>query len=69
MTKEQLLNPSVGLLAKLGSIAGHVEEAHETDDPQAGALDLAAAKAVIEDQEVKSWLAGMRELALIPEPR
>jgi hypothetical protein len=66
MPKDSLLNPSVGLLAKLGSIAAHAEEAAGGKRHH---LDLVALKGLFEDPEVVEWLAGMRLLALIPEPR
>lgn len=60
------LKPSVALLAKLGSIAGHTEEMM---GPGGHAFDRAALDSLLEDPEVRAWLSGMRAMALIPEPR
>ena len=62
----KLLTPSAGLLAKLGSIAVHVDEVLS---PFGHSFDLEAVKPLIADPEVQAWLRGMTELALMPEKR
>lgn len=66
------LKPEVGLLAKLGSIAVHVEE--YVDELAAGNLvaaqfDADALRALRFDPEVREWLDGMRRMALLPVRR
>lgn len=60
------LNPSVGLLAKLGSIAQHCDEAIGADGH---AFDLAAIRALLADPEVSAWLDAMHKLAMLPVKR
>jgi hypothetical protein len=63
---ESVLNPSPGLLAKLGSIIVHAAEYSSADRH---AFDLAAMNAILSDPEVVEWLAGMSKLAMIPKRR
>lgn len=60
------LKPGMSLLAKLGSIVVHVEEAMSSKGHK---FDIAALQQGISDPEVTMWLAEMRKLALIPEKR
>lgn len=60
------LKPSMSLLAKVGSIIVHVEEAMGSKQHR---FDVMALQHGIEDAEVKSWLEQMRKLALVPEKR
>jgi hypothetical protein len=55
------------LLAKIGSIVGHVEELrspHGNERFDGGAID-----GLLSDPQVQAWLTDMRALALIPQPR
>ena len=60
------LKPSMSLLAKLGSIVVHVEEAMSSKQHK---FDILALQQGIVDPEVVAWLGEMRKLALIPEKR
>jgi hypothetical protein len=60
------LNPSVALLAKLGSILVHVEEYLS---PDGSPFDRAAIDAGLNDAELRAWLAGMDRLTLVPKKR
>lgn len=64
--KDALLDPDAALLAKLGSIIVHVEEAM---GPHGHPLDRVAVEGLLADPYVKAWLVGMRTLGLLPEPR
>lgn len=64
--KNHPLRPAPALLAKLGSIAVHVDEGLG----QGGhAFDRMALASLLVDPEVADWLAEMRKLAMIPEKR
>lgn len=58
--------PALTLLVKLGSIAVHVEELMS---PQGHHFDKAALGSLLDDAEVKTWLAKMEALAMIPKKR
>jgi hypothetical protein len=58
--------PSVGLLAKLGSICQHVDEVAGEDGH---AFDWAAIRSLLEDREVTAWLDQMHKHALLPVRR
>lgn len=58
--------PSVGLLAKLGSIAQHIDEAAS---PSGHEFDITAARALLADPEVSFWLDQMDRRALLPKKR
>lgn len=60
------MNPSPGLLAKLGSGLRHVEEAREPGNHPA---DQAAIEGVLADPEVKDWMAAMDGLSMLPVKR
>jgi hypothetical protein len=60
------LKPSLSLLVKLGSIAVHADEllsleAHE--------FDRIALEQLVNDTEVRQWVASMERLALLPVKR
>lgn len=66
MPKSPCLSPSAGLLAKLGSIAVHAEEFLS---PTSHAFDKHALESLLNDVEVKAWLAAMDKLAMLPKKR
>lgn len=57
------LKPSPALLAKLGSIFVHVVELLSDDGH---AFDRVALNTVVQDEEVKEWLAAMQAMAMVP---
>ena len=61
-----VFGPRASLLAKLGSIIVHVEEATGADGH---AYDLIATRQLIADREVQEWLDGMRKAAMLPVKR
>jgi hypothetical protein len=64
--KSWALTPSAVILIKLGSIAVHAEEVlSEKCHP----FDLDTLKALLNDSDVKIWLAEMDKLALLPKKR
>lgn len=66
------LEPSVGLLVKLGSALVHMDEMREYHfSPQHAAFpfDLAALAQTLDDPEVRAWLAEMSKLGLMPVKR
>lgn len=65
-TQPNPLHPSPSLLCKLGSIAGHVEEGKSKDGHP---YDFIAIDTLLSDPEVQEWMAAMRKMAMIPEPR
>lgn len=58
--------PSVGLLAKLGSVAQHIDEATGADGH---AFDMAAIRSLLADPEVSAWLDQMHKRGLLPVRR
>jgi hypothetical protein len=58
--------PPVSLLAKLGSIIVHVEEAHGEGGH---VFDWVVLGNLLADREVQDWLGGMRDKALLPVKR
>jgi hypothetical protein len=60
------LEPSPGLLCKLGSICVHVEEALSS---KGHAFDVHAITGALQDQEVVEWLIAMDKLAFLPKKR
>lgn len=60
------LAPKPSLLAKLGSIAVHVEEALSVKGHR---FDIEALRTLLNDEEVKTWLKEMGALAMIPKKR
>lgn len=65
-TTKQAFQPSVALLAKLGSIAVHAEEMIA---PGGHPFDAEAIGALLRDREVINWLTAMRSKGLLPEKR
>lgn len=61
-----VLAPSPSLLCKLGSIAVH---AQELTGPGGHEFDLAALQQLYADAEVKTWLKGMGDMAMLPVKR
>jgi hypothetical protein len=62
----EALNPSPAVLAKIGSIVVHVDEALS---PDGHSFDFTALRALIADPEVQDWLTGMSAMALVPRKR
>lgn len=58
--------PSVGLLAKLGSIAQHIDEVSGEDSH---AFDWVAIRSLLADPEVSSWMDKMHKQGLLPVRR
>lgn len=56
--------PSVGLLAKLGSIAQYIDEVSEKDGD---AFDWVAIRSLLADGEVMAWLDRMDQQGLLPK--
>jgi hypothetical protein len=54
--KNDVLNPSSGLLCKLGSIIVHADEMTEDG---AHSFDEATFRLLLNDAEVKAWIKGM----------
>lgn len=61
-----VLQPGTALLCKLASIAIHAEEYISLDGHT---LDREALQAVLNDPDVKAWLASMTSMALAPQKR
>lgn len=59
------LKPSASLLAKLGSLVVHADEAQGSN---AHFFDMIAFRQLL-DVEVNGWLKEMRSLGLLPEKR
>lgn len=66
LTLAEARAPSLALLCKLGSIAGHVEEFLS---PAGHTFDRIALLSLLDDGDVKTWMRSMRKHALIPQPR
>ena len=64
--KAWVLTPSAVILIKLGSIAVHAEEILSD---KVHPFDLDTLKALLNDSDVKTWLAEMDKLALLPKKR
>jgi len=60
------LKPNVSILVKLGSIAVHADE---LTSPSGHQFDAAALSQLLEDPEVKTWLAAMDKMAFLPKKR
>ena len=65
-TMSDPLKPAVTVLVKLGSIAVHVEEMMS---PTGHAFDHAVLEQLLNDTEIRLWLARMDELAMLPLER
>ena len=66
MAKNTCLAPPVTVLVKLGSLAVHAEEMMS---PDGHAYDRIAIEQLLADHELKSWLAAMRSLVMLPVKR
>lgn len=64
--KSWALKPSAVILIKLGSIAVHAEEMLSGKGHH---FDVEVLKALLNDSDVKTWLAEMDKLALLPQKR
>lgn len=60
------LHPPITVLVKLGSIAVHVEE---LASPTGHHFDKIAVASLLNDPEVKDWIAQMNAMAMIPRKR
>jgi hypothetical protein len=60
------LTPPATLLVKLGSIAVHADEMLS---PGGHAYDKVALEQLLQDPEVKEWIARMDALAFLPKKR
>lgn len=58
--------PDPSLLAKLGSIIRHAEEAISDTGHR---FDVAAVETLLEDPDVAEWMVAMDELGLLPVKR
>ncbi len=63
---DDMLKPSAALLCKLGSIAVHTEELLS---PGGHAFDRVALVTLLNDAEVRAWLADMDAAAMLPKMR
>ena len=61
-----MMNPSVSLLCKLGSIAVHVEELLSADGHEFDRIEL---DALLRDPEVREWMKAMDAAAMLPKKR
>ncbi len=57
----------IDLLSKLASIVAHVDELRSIHGNEQ--FDGAAIDSLLMDEQVKSWVEAMREMALAPMPR
>lgn len=65
MTVEPL-KPNSQLLIKLGSIIIHYQEFLSPGGHQ---FDKTTAETLLENEDVKEWIKGMNDLALLPQKR
>jgi hypothetical protein len=66
VAKMSALNPPPHVLAILGSIVTHIQE---WDSASGHPFDIHAIRALLEDGDLKRWLAEMDKLAMIPKKR
>ena len=59
-------HPTVSLVAKVGSILAHIEEAESADGH---AFDWIAVQSLMRDPEVRAWLKSLRKGGLLPKSR
>jgi hypothetical protein len=59
-----VLKPTPQLLIKLGSLITHYQE---FNSPNGHELDLVTIHSLEKDPDVKEWLKGMDEMALLPK--
>lgn len=60
------LKPSVALIAKLGSVVVHAQEAFS---PNAHPLDVEAIRGLAADPEITEWLSALQKQGLVPVKR
>lgn len=60
------LNPSMAVLAKLGSLVVHSQEARTHEGHT---MDVLAITSILSDPEVEAWVKAMQEKALVPVRR
>lgn len=60
------LKPGPALVAKVGSILVHMEEARSNEGHH---YDWAALDSLMADPEVQEWLTGLRALSMVPRKR
>ena len=58
---------SLNLAVTLGSLAVHIEEMFESDDPAARTFDESAIQTLLDNEELKEWITKMG--ALLPVKR
>lgn len=63
---QQFDNPTLGVLIKLGSIAVHADELLS---PDGHIFDKSAIQSLLNDPEVKEWIAAGTKLAFLPVKR
>ncbi len=61
-----MLEPSISLLCKLGSIAVHAQELLSDNGHH---FDRVALESLMADAEVKEWLSAMNSAAMLPVKR
>lgn len=61
-----MMKPSPALLVKLGSIIVHFDEA---TSPGGHDFDLNTARQLLQDPDVKAWIAAMSKAAMLPVKR
>lgn len=66
---ERRATVDVALLAKLGSLAVHIDELWSYQPPMSETADVLAIRTLLEDPEVIEWLNSMRPLGLLPIKR
>lgn len=64
--KPDPVSPNLSLLVKLGSVVAHVEELLSPDGHE---YDKTAIRTLLEDSEVREWMATMTKMAFIPVSR
>jgi hypothetical protein len=60
------LKPSLTVLVKLGSIVVHAEE---IISPNRHQFDISAMQTLLDDPEIKEWIAAMDKKAFLPRKR
>lgn len=66
MNYDEAMKPPIGILVKLGSIAIHAEELLS---PKGHDFDRVALQSLLDDPEVKEWLAVMDKMSFLPKKR
>lgn len=61
-----VLAPSAALLCKLGSLAVHIDEFLSAGGHP---FDRQAIEILLNDEELKQWIAAMDKMALLPKKR